>query len=498
VRVSTLEKAAADIAADLDARYSAVLDMSDLVRSHVTQQASEWTSATRAALRTEFPHAAHAEVLREWRPRLQSPSIALDDGRAAVIAFLAFCKAVKHPENGEFWNNRFTVREHGTALAQKLAGDPAISARLLLQEWQKRMDQVRAEWELGEIAARRAVLMEQLDTLLRMLQQLQERLRALGLDTGLLLDLSKGKLTPQDIAQFERWARYLAQDDGIRKICELLGKMRQIELSERIERVKSTALVQKTLPDINSREEIVGIRFGRDIEHALPSELALLSDPETALLFDLKFAESALMCFDMQGMRDVAEQVEIDEERSVSEADKQGPMIICIDTSSSMQGTPETVAKAVALFLAARARREKRACYLINFSTTIATLDLGAKVGMDALLRFLQMSFHGGTDVAPAFDHALAKMEQDAYRNADLLVVSDFVMGGLPDALLKRVEQRRLDGNRFHSLVVGETALRHRLRTHFDNEWVYAPGSGMIHELIAFERKLGAAAPARV
>lgn len=493
-----LERASADIGADLDARYPALLEDSAAMRSHIAQQVSEWTVATKSALRTGFPHASHAETLAKWRVRLQSPSIALDEGKAAVKDFLGFCKAARHPENEDFWNKQFTVREHGTALAQKLAGDPAISARLLLQEWQKRMDQVRAEWELREIAVRRAALMKQLDTLLRMLQQLQERLQALGLDTGLLLDLSKGNLTPQDIAQFERWARYLAQDEGIRKICELLGKMRQIELSERIERVKSTALVQAALPDINSREEIVGIRFGRDIEHALPSELALLSDPETALLFDLKFAESALMCFDMQGMRDVAEQVEIDEERSVSEADKQGPMVICIDTSGSMQGTPETVAKAIALFLAARARKEKRACYLINFSTTIDTLDLGAEVGMDALLRFLQMSFHGGTDVAPAFDHALAKMEGEVYRNADLLVVSDFVMAGLPEPLLARIEQRRLDGNRFHSLVVGETAMRHRLRTHFDNEWVYAPGSGMIQELIAFERKLGTPAPVRV
>jgi uncharacterized protein with von Willebrand factor type A (vWA) domain len=488
--VNALERSSASIGPELNAHYPSAFESSAVVGQHIAQEVGEWTRATRAALATQFPHAAHADALAKWRAQLQSSPIALDDGRVAVQDFLAFCRAAKHPENRAFWNKQFTVREHGTALAQKLADDPAISARLLLQEWQKRMDHARAEWELCEIAARRAALMARLDQLLQLLQQLQERLQALGLDTGLLLDLSKGTLTAQDIGQFERWARYQAQDEGIRKICDLLGKMRQIELSERIERVKTTALVQTVLPDINSREEIIGIRFGRDIEHALPSELALLADPETALLFDLKYVESALMCFDMQGMREVAGQVEIEEDRSVAEADKQGPMVICIDTSGSMQGMPETVAKAVALFLAARARKEKRACYLINFSDTIDTLDLGAEVGMDALLRFLQMSFHGGTDVAPAFDHALRKMEHDTYRNADLLLVSDFVMAGLPGSLLARIERRRLDGNRFHSLVVGETAMRHRLRTHFDNEWVYDPRAGMIHELIAFERKL--------
>ena len=37
---------------------------------------------------------------------------------------------------------------------------------------------------------------------------------------------------------------------------------------------------------------------------------------------------------------------------------------------------------------------------------------------------------------APAIEHALDTMEQDAYKNADLLVVSDFIMSGLSDNLL--------------------------------------------------------------
>jgi len=195
----------------------------------------------------------------------------------------------------------------------------------------------------------------------------------------------------------------------------------------------------------------------------------------------------------MQGMRDVCEQVEVEQEQSVAEDDKQGPMVICIDTSGSMNGMPETVAKAVALFLAARARDSRRPCYLINFSTTIDTLDLSGEVGMAALLRFLGMSFHGGTDVAPALEHALQIMEQDAYRNADLLVISDFIMAGLPEEFLARIEGRRCEGNRFHSLVVGDAYMTQRLRTHFDNEWVYEPGSGTVQELIRFERKLQAA-----
>ena len=102
------------------------------------------------------------------------------------------------------------------------------------------------------------------------------------------------------------------------------------------------------------------------------------------------------------------------------------------------------------------------------------------------------MSFHGGTDAAPALDYALDIMKRDAYRNADLLLVSDFIMAELSDSLVARVKKRRLDGNRFHSLVVGNHYLTQRLKSLFDNEWVFDPTSSRIHELVRFERNINA------
>jgi uncharacterized protein with von Willebrand factor type A (vWA) domain len=75
-----------------------------------------------------------------------------------------------------------------------------------------------------------------------------------------------------------------------------------------------------------------------------------------------------------------------------------------------------------------------------NFSTGINVLKLGKDVGLEAVLRFLQMSFPGGTDVAPALEHALDKMVEEAYRNADLLVVSEFIMSALPERTLARID----------------------------------------------------------
>lgn len=490
--LTPLALASENIGSAIRSSYPALLDSSSSIRDHVTDQISAWELATKHALDTEFPFLSQEQSFFDWENRLKIPPIAESEFTKAVDEYIAFCKEIGHPANESFWRSQVKPKAPKAEAPKKLADDVSVSSRLLCGEWQKRMDQMRAEWALREIDARRAALMADLEKTLRLLKLLHERLLELGLDTGIFFDLSKGNLTAQDIQQFERWAKYLAEDKGIRTLCELLGKIRQIEFSETLERVRSVVAIKTSLPDINSREEIIGIRLGRDLEYLLPSELALLADPDTSILFDVKYVESSLMCFDMQGIQNIHKHEETEEERRIKEAEKQGPMVICIDTSGSMNGTPETVAKAVALYLATKAREQKRCCYLISFSTRIYTLDVSADVGMDALLHFLKMSFHGGTDVVPALEHALDTMEKDAYRNADLLVVSDFIMAGLSDSLIARIEKRRLDGNKFHSLVVGSCYMTQRLKSLFDNEWVFEPSSSQIHELVRFERNINA------
>lgn len=63
--------------------------------------------------------------------------------------------------------------------------------------------------------------------------------------------------------------------------------------------------------------------MGRDIEH-IAAQLALLADPETSILFDLKYVESRLMCFDMQGIQRVQQHHQKEELRSVEGGGKAG------------------------------------------------------------------------------------------------------------------------------------------------------------------------------
>lgn len=488
MQISQVESASLLTHRELRDSYGGLLAHSSSLTSQVRQHIEEWKRDTEAALTNECPFAEHAHKLNHWRKESALGDISKASFQGAVDDYLALCKASQHPVDPPFWQKQ--VADSFCQDVEPPSADKVVSCQLLATEWQKVLDKARNSWELTRIEQLRRQLMERLESMLKLLQQLQPLLEALGLDPGRLVDLSSGQLSVQDLAQFQKWASYLANDKGLHALCDLLGKIRQIELSEKIERVKVNHALDLCLPDINSREEIVGIRLGRDLEHVLPSEKALLADDETALLFDLKFVESRLMSFDMAGMQTQHLHVEREEERQVNEEEKRGPMILCVDTSGSMSGAPETIAKAMTLFLATKAREEQRPCYLINFSTGIRILELSGKWGLASIIDFLKMSFHGGTDAAPALGHALKTMAAETYQKADLLMISDFIMADLPPETLANIEQQRGKGNRFYSLVVGSAYMVQRLKCLFDHEWVYNPTTSTIHELIGFQQKI--------
>ena len=73
------------------------------------------------------------------------------------------------------------------------------------------------------------------------------------------------------------------------------------------------------------------------------------------------------------------------------------------------------------------------------------------------------MSFHGGTDAAPAMEHALEMLQSESFRRADVLVISDFVMPEL-DGIAFLLEIRRLYPESILVLLTGyadkENAIR--------------------------------------
>jgi uncharacterized protein with von Willebrand factor type A (vWA) domain len=207
--------------------------------------------------------------------------------------------------------------------------------------------------------------------------------------------------------------------------------------------------------------EARGIERSGDLARMLPVEAALLTRPALRRLWHARRAESALVAYRLEGsllerVRVVTTATPTDTPASLKP--ERGPVIVCLDTSGSMQGAPEQAAKALTLAVARAAHDEGRPCFVIAFSgpgdVARHEVDLGPR-GIDGLLGLLAMSYSGGTDLDWPLRVALDLLEEGAYRHADVLLVSD---GGfaVSENLTRRVDETRVHtGSKIHGLLVG-------------------------------------------
>lgn len=483
-----VDEYATTMLAEINNDYQGIFEQAPNLAFQVEDRLKSWADKANRHCLLEFPYYDAQNALNAFIG-LDFKSITIKEYELALKKYKALCLKSNVNYNIDFWDTDLAhlKNEAVTPNSKKVqaAGDLATSANLLVKEWQKLLCSLYEQWELEQITLLREKFLKSLAKKLKLIDELLTLLCTLGIEPDILLDLSSGSLKLNNLAKVKSLMERIHSDEGIKKLLDLLGRINQVKKSERIETVTHSYIQKSPIIDINSKEEIVGIKLSKDIEHALPSELALLSDEDTSILFDLKYVESSLMCFEMSGQQFVDEEFEVEKEQTVDEDEQKGPVIICIDTSGSMRGTPETVAKAVALVMSLKAQAKNRDCYIINFSTSINTLDLSKGFSLEKLTDFLSMSFYGGTDVGPAISHAVNLMTENTYNKADLLIVSDFIMDGLPTSQKEAISALKLNGNKFFSLVVGNCYLSKRLREVFDQEWIYNPKNASITELVA-------------
>ena len=195
-------------------------------------------------------------------------------------------------------------------------------------------------------------------------------------------------------------------------------------------------------------EEVVGVQLGGDVAYALPSELALLGDPDTEDLFYQRLLEHRLVSLELtgQGMGGSAA------------ADEKGPVIACIDTSGSMEGAPELAAKALVLAICRKVLPRGRTVHLILFGGAGERTEVRLKRGrggLEGLLDFLSASFRAGTDFDVPLERAVELLEETELQHADVLVVTDGLCRASP-LVIERVNRvRERVGVRVWSVVLG-------------------------------------------
>ena len=215
------------------------------------------------------------------------------------------------------------------------------------------------------------------------------------------------------------------------------------------------------LPDAPG--ELKGIRHSDRLERMLGSEAMQIRHPVLRKLWRARLAESRLLTYESEAV--LLERVPDPGARRNADAApapvalERGPMILCVDTSGSMKGGPENIAKAVVLEALRTAQREGRRCRLMAFGgpgeLIERELDLSPD-GLRALLDVLGQGFDGGTDVQTPIERAIEQVHAEGWRSADLLIVSDGEFG-CTSATLERLDSARAElGLRVQGILVGD------------------------------------------
>ncbi|NDG41366.1 MAG: VWA domain-containing protein, partial [Betaproteobacteria bacterium] len=310
-------------------------------------------------------------------------------------------------------------------------------------------------------------------------------LQGLGDLGALRWDELRGQLSRRE------WQEAQRISETLKTLPELAALIRQLGRTERAAQAQAlpprpadgapalgVKAVETLLPDAPG--ELLGIRHGDRIERMLGSEAAMLRHPLLKKLWRARRAEGRLLSYDSQALLvDLRPDPGTPPRSALSppqpEALERGPIILCLDTSGSMRGGPETLAKAVALQALRTAHAEQRGCLLIAFGGPgeIVERELAkGRDGLAALLDLMGQGFDGGTDVQSPIERAIERVHEQRWASADLLIVSDGEFGCTP-AMLARLDdaQNRL-GLRVQAVLVGDRETLGLMEVADDIFWV--------------------------
>ncbi|WP_455586007.1 VWA domain-containing protein [Bacteroides sp.] len=261
---------------------------------------------------------------------------------------------------------------------------------------------------------------------------------------------------------------------AIRELIEVLGKSHQ-GLQKRF---KMTAGIRKEeIITHATRSDITGISEGNDLNSLLPIEYCYLAEKSLQPVFFERYIEKKLQIIDYASREHQCLNDQKNPGNQVSE-EAEGPFIVCIDTSGSMAGERETLAKSALLAIAELTEKQHRKCYIILFSDDVECIeitDLGTS--FDRLVDFLSQSFHGGTDLSPAIAHTIRMIRTQGYKEADLVMISDFEMMSIDKELSAGIRQIKENQTKIYALSMGEEPKQTYLDI-CDRYWDVLPARG--------------------
>lgn len=378
----------------------------------------------------------------------------------------------------EFYNNKRLeinrkIRKNKKEEKTTLLSEVEAIQSSILDIIEKRILEKKLKAELELINKQRINFQETLYERVKKYNKLKELVSLFSGDTGKLWGLSTSLWESTDFSIIKRYSELLKKEKSIRLLAEMLGRFKN-QNSGKIQEEISKKIINQNWELVHApKGEYVGITQGDDISSTLMSELAMVSNEDTETVFYMKMLEKQLLTFDQKDFIKKSYETDITEIITKDVIKNNGPIILCVDTSGSMLGLPERIAKTIAFAVLKIALLKNRKCFLISFSKQIETINLtNMSTDLDALIKFLSYSFHGGTDADNALVAALEMTKTEEFEYADILMISDFIIPDLAESTIDKIVQVKSLGTQLHSLTISDNHNANSI-THFDNNWIY-------------------------
>lgn len=345
----------------------------------------------------------------------------------------------------------------------------------LLKDWERQLSIKEIDYELRVLSALRQKFENRLRENLTDFRLLINQRQLDIVQIGLFWSLERGEWKQNAFDVSASYARLVYQNSSIEKLINELGRYSVNEDKHYINTTEAAGCRQFSH---SKKSDIYGITESDDLSSLLPLEIVMLSESKLENDFYKRFTENRLQTFSHQSY--TKQCVDATEKPIKTQDLKRGPFIVCIDTSASMCGIPEQLAKTICYGLIIKSLEQRRNCFVITFSTSVEVLDISdVRNNSKVIIDFLMRSFMGGTNLNPALEKAIEILSNEMYCNADVLFISDFIASNFNPHLITAMSEAKSCKTRFHALLIGDY-YKDKLLSNFNMVWKYDSKRGQI------------------
>lgn len=239
----------------------------------------------------------------------------------------------------------------------------------------------------------------------------------------------------------------ISDNPKVRAVTNILGRLKFVALEAYKERTE------------NMTEELLGVKMSNDLPRVLPSEYSYLAVPELNLEFYRKYVEKELLTYAMSG----------------KEKQGKGPIIFCIDESSSMKGERDIASKSLALACMTLAQKEKRDFAVIHFADAMSLrvqIFPNGKATAAQIMDLVNHFFAGGTNFELPLRKAMDIIRsQPKFAPADILFLTDGEDNLRPEFQKELEKYKKQLGFHLFVMLVGDQDIE-SLSEVADRTWV--------------------------